>query len=149
LVERCGHIAVRACGIGISLAMRAVSRPLCPSSIETVSVVATSTMRCILFADDSINIRTLCKQELEGEGYRVLLAADGEEAVRLVQYASVDLAILDIGMPIVSGLEAARQIKSIAPTLPIVFFTAQSGAGMPNRWSELALGCIEKSGGLG
>jgi len=106
-------------------------------------------MRCILFADDSINIRTLCKQELEGEGYRVLLAADGEEAVRLVQYASVDLAILDIGMPIVSGLEAARQIKSIAPTLPIVFFTAQSGAGMPNRWSELALGCIEKSGGLG
>lgn len=106
-------------------------------------------MKSILFADDNHNIRTFCKQELEAEGYRVLLAGDGEEAVRLVHYASVDLAILDVSMPVISGLEAAQRIRSIAPTMPIVFFTAGGCDRLPSRWSELALGCVEKSDDLG
>jgi len=108
----------------------------------------TALMKSILFADDNINIRAFCKQELEAEGYRVLLASDGEEAARLLHYASIDLAILDIGMPIVGGVEAGRRIKSIAPDIPIIFFTANGRHRMPNRWSELAFACLEKSNDL-
>ena len=105
-------------------------------------------MKSILVADDNHNIRIFCQQELEAQGYRVLLARDGEEAVRLVHYASVDLAILDVSMPVVGGLEAAQRIRSIAPSMPIVFFTAGGCDRLPSRWSELALGCVEKSDDL-
>jgi CheY-like chemotaxis protein len=105
-------------------------------------------MKCILFADDNKNIREFCKQELEAEGYRVLLATDGKEAVRLAKYGGVDLAILDVRMPGVDGLEAAARIKAIAPAIAVVFFTADCQGRMPERWSELALGWIAKSNDL-
>jgi hypothetical protein len=46
-------------------------------------------------------------------------------------------------------VEAARRIRSIAPDIPIVFFTANGRERMPNLWSELASGCVEKSEDFG
>jgi two-component system NtrC family response regulator len=105
-------------------------------------------MKSILFADDNKNIREFCKQELEAEGYRVLLASDGEEAVRLAKYGGVNLAILDVRMPGVDGVEAAERIKAISPAIPVVFFTANYPGRVPQRWSELALGWLAKTNDL-
>ena len=81
-------------------------------------------MLTILLADDKKNIREFCKEELEDEGYRVFLARDGQEAIKLVQQKSPDLVILDICMPRLGGLDAVEPIRAIAPEVPIILFTA-------------------------
>ena len=81
-------------------------------------------MKTILLADDNKNIREFCKRELEDEGYRVLLARDGREAAQIVQSEPLDLAILDLNMPVVNGWEAAERIRAADPRVPIMFFTA-------------------------
>jgi len=63
---------------------------------------------------------------LEAMGYRVLIATNGEEAVRLFRehQSEVRLAILDVVMPRMGGVDAALRIRVSAPNLPILFQTA-------------------------
>ena len=75
---------------------------------------------CILIADDEKEIRDILRLLLEGEGYAVLTAEDGTEAA-----AEVDLYILDVNMPEVSGFPAAAEIRKHFDA-PIVFLTAYS-----------------------
>ena len=79
----------------------------------------------ILIADDEPDILEILRLLLEGEGYEVTAADDGREAVQKAD-ASVDLYILDIHMPVMSGFAAAMEIrrKFLAPVL---FLTAYSG----------------------
>jgi len=102
-------------------------------------------MATILFADDCANIREFCRQELEEEGYRVLLARDGEEAVNMVRSGTPDLAILDIWMPRVNGLEAAERIALIAPRIRIILFTNNDDLCLRDPRSAFAAACVEKS----
>ena len=102
-------------------------------------------MKTLLFADDNKNIREFCRQELEDEGYRVVLARDGREAVRLVREEHPDLAILDICMPRAGGLEAVERIKTIDPAIPIIFFTANDEDCVTDSRSRFANACVEKS----
>lgn len=106
-------------------------------------------MHTLLFADDRKNIREFCKHELEEEGYRVIVARDGREAVRLVQEEHPDLAILDICMPRAGGLEAVERIKAIDPAIPIIFFTANDEDCVTDSRSRFANACVEKSEDLG
>jgi two-component system response regulator MprA len=78
----------------------------------------------ILLADDQRGIRQFCKQELEAEGFHVVVAEDGVEAMDILSDCSVDLAILDEHMPRCSGLTAAQHIKQSYPHLPVILFTA-------------------------
>jgi CheY-like chemotaxis protein len=103
-------------------------------------------MKSILFADDNGHIREYCKRVFEAEGYRVVLARDGDEAVRLAMTESFDLIILDFGMPAVSGFEAAQRIKTVCPSLPIMFFTAHDEDCLPAR--RIAVAYVEKSDDL-
>lgn len=105
-------------------------------------------MTTILVADDSASIREFCRQELEAEGYRVLLARDGEEAVDLVQSERPDLAILDIWMPRVNGLEAIERIAAIDPSLRVILFTNNDELCLRDFRSTFAAACIEKGGGF-
>ena len=72
-------------------------------------------MTTILLADDKKNIRDFCKQELEDEGYHVVLARDGQEAIQLVQQEPPDLVVLDLCMPRVGGLDAVEPIRASPP----------------------------------
>jgi CheY-like chemotaxis protein len=101
-------------------------------------------MTTILFADDCANIREFCRQELEEEGYRVLLARDGKEAVDIVQSERPDLAILDIWMPRLNGLEAAERIATIDPGIRVILFTNNDELCLRDRRSVFAAACIEK-----
>ena len=79
---------------------------------------------CILIADDEKEIRDILRLLLEGEGYAVLTAEDGREAIAEAA-AEVDLYILDVNMPGVSGFPAAAEIRKHFDA-PIVFLTAYS-----------------------
>ena len=83
----------------------------------------------ILVADDSPNIREILKLSLETDGYTVVLAEDGEQALALVAREKPDLVIMDIMMPRVNGFQVCRRLKSDRAThdVPVIMLTAKSG----------------------
>jgi CheY-like chemotaxis protein len=105
-------------------------------------------MKTILFADDNRNIRAYCRAVFEDEGYRVVLARDGIEAVQVFRSETPDLAILDISMPRSGGLDALVQIKELAPEIPAILFTAHDEDCLRDDRAALATACIEKSENL-
>ena len=80
----------------------------------------------ILIADDHAVVREGTRQILEQEPDLnvVAEAADGEEAVRLAGSSGADVAIIDIAMPKVDGVEATRQIKTLYPAISVLILTA-------------------------
>ncbi len=78
----------------------------------------------ILIVDDDPSIRMLYKEELEDEGYDVVTASSGEEALRLFEEAKPDLVTLDILMPDMDGIQVLRKMKEKKPRLPIIMSTA-------------------------
>jgi len=105
-------------------------------------------MKTILLADDYESIREFCRQELEDEGYRVVTADDGEEAIDLVRKYSPDLVILDLHMPWKGGLKAAEQINSFNPGIPIILLTDHDESCLIEGHGVLAKVCIEKCADL-
>ncbi|MEW2555065.1 response regulator transcription factor [Streptomyces zhihengii] len=79
----------------------------------------------ILLADDHALVRRGVRLILDGEpGLRVVAeAGDGAEAVEMVRGHAVDLAVLDIGMPRMTGIQAARELASLRPGLRILMLT--------------------------
>ncbi len=84
-------------------------------------------MKKILLADDEKDILEFLKYNLEKEGFAVITAGDGEEAISLLS-ENPDLAILDIMMPKLNGFEVCAKIRENKKTanLPIIFLTAKS-----------------------
>jgi CheY-like chemotaxis protein len=82
----------------------------------------------VLICDDDPVILRLLQVNLEIEGYDVISAHHGEEAVQLAQSERPDLVVLDIMMPRMDGYEACKQIKSQDATrdIPIVFLSAKA-----------------------
>ena len=82
----------------------------------------------ILIADDSPNIREILKVSLEGDGYTVLLAEDGEQALDLVAREKPDLLIMDIMMPRVNGFQVCRRVKTDRATddVPVIMLSAKT-----------------------
>ncbi|HEX4949146.1 MAG TPA: response regulator [Blastocatellia bacterium] len=87
---------------------------------------AETTARKILVADDNDDIRDMLALLLRRLGHEVVVAADGESAVALARREKPDLILMDVMMPRLSGLEAARKIYEIAElhTVPIVAISA-------------------------
>jgi CheY-like chemotaxis protein len=102
-------------------------------------------MKTVLFADDDRIFREICKRILEEEGYQVLLASDGAEAIDTVKTKKTDLAILDIHMPIKGGMDAAEQIHAFDPSIPIILYTANDDTASRDCRSRFAVACVEKS----
>jgi DNA-binding response OmpR family regulator len=80
--------------------------------------------RTILVVDDEQSIRFLYREELEEEGYRVITAADGEEALRKVRRDKPDLITLDIRMPGMDGIEVLHRIREMDKEIPVIMSTA-------------------------
>jgi DNA-binding response OmpR family regulator len=79
----------------------------------------------ILVADDEEEIANLIAIHLEKEGYKVIKVFDGDEALKVIQTQSIDLAILDIMMPKMDGYEVTRQIRE-QHNMPIIFLSAKT-----------------------
>jgi DNA-binding response OmpR family regulator len=80
--------------------------------------------RTILLVDDDALMRRSLAFHLEQAGYRVHTSADAEDALAFVRNAPPDLAILDIGLPGMDGLDALRELKALY-NLPVIFLTAR------------------------
>jgi len=77
----------------------------------------------ILVVDDEEALRTVLAAELEGEGYQVTTAADGQEAINILSSAGFDLILLDIKMPNVDGFEVLKLAKERHPATKIIMLT--------------------------
>jgi len=82
------------------------------------------TPKLILIADDNALVRKLLRGMLErGGGWEVVGARDGQEAVLKAQELKPDAVILDLAMPVMDGLEAAREIGKALPSAPLILYT--------------------------
>ena len=81
--------------------------------------------RRVLVVDDDESILEITKLSLEGEGYRVALCTDGEQAIELVRDRPPDVLILDVMLPGRDGFEVCREIRKWS-NLPIILLTAKS-----------------------
>ena len=79
----------------------------------------------VLIVDDELSIRVSLRTILTGLGFGVVEAARGEEAIALVRTARFDVVLLDINMPGLGGVEVCRQVRRIAPILPVLMLTVQ------------------------
>ena len=78
----------------------------------------------IVLADDHVLVRQGLKSLLEREGYQVVAeASDGQEAVRHVELLQPDIAIMDISMPTLNGVSAAREISGSSPKTKTILLT--------------------------
>ncbi|MFF9118119.1 response regulator transcription factor [Streptomyces massasporeus] len=85
-------------------------------------------MAHVLIADDDADIRDLVAFKLTQSGHQVTAVEDGMAALRATRENTVDLALLDIRMPGMSGLDVCRELRATArtATLPVIMITARS-----------------------
>jgi DNA-binding response OmpR family regulator len=81
-------------------------------------------MTKILIAEDEKNLRSLYEQELREEGYAVIVASDGKEALELFRRERPDLVVLDILMPGMDGLELMGLMLGERNQVPVILNTA-------------------------
>jgi CheY-like chemotaxis protein len=100
-------------------------------------------VRRILIADDEHNIRHILDFSLHVEGFDVLAAQDGEEALALAASELPDLVIMDVMMPGCGGIEACRRLKQNPRTrqIPVILLTARSSR--EDREAGEAAGAVE------
>jgi len=78
----------------------------------------------ILVVDDDLHIQRLYKEEFEEEGYDVVIASNGQEAIELFNSENPDIVTLDILLPDIDGIRLLRQMKEKDPKVPIIMSTA-------------------------
>jgi two-component system response regulator HydG len=78
----------------------------------------------LLIADDDPGLRESLERTLTREGYRVILASDGNAALERLQAGRVDLVLTDLKMPGLSGIELLRAVKAIAADVDVILLTA-------------------------
>jgi len=83
----------------------------------------------ILIADDEAPIREILIRSLKDKGYRFFSASNGEQAVEIAQKNPIDLAILDIRMPEMDGVEALKQIKALDENIEVLIMTGHADIG--------------------
>ena len=81
----------------------------------------------ILIVDDDASVRDSIKKVLLDEGYDVLLAADGHEAVECCDPHEIDALLLDLNLPRRGGWDIFEQFTSRNPTLPVIIITGVTG----------------------
>ncbi|MBV0892828.1 phosphate regulon transcriptional regulator PhoB [Paracoccus sp. Z118] len=86
---------------------------------------------CVLVVEDEGAQREVLKYNLEAEGFHVVMAENGDEAMLLVQEENPDLIVLDWMLPNVSGIEVCRRVKADPETrpIPIIMLSARSEEG--------------------
>jgi len=106
----------------------------------TRSEIVLGSMATILLIDDELQETGIVRRRLlEGEGYDVVEATTGKEALRQFRSHKVDLVLLDYWMAGMNGIAVAREIKNISPTVPVVMLSGFAelpgeGDGIVEKW---------------
>ncbi len=86
----------------------------------------------ILVVDDNIMVRESYTELLRHRGYEVVQAGDGAQALDVLRDEAVDLAIVDVMMPVMDGLELRQHLNAMEPTITTILVT-----GQPDRLESL------------
>ena len=92
----------------------------------------------ILVVDDEAHILEFVRGYLERDGYEVLTASDGDEAIELANQAHPDLLVLDVMLPRRSGFDVLRSLRSAGSSIPVIMLTARDD--LIDRVAGLELG---------
>jgi len=101
----------------------------------------------LLIVDDDTNIQRLYKEELEEEGYDIVIASTGKDALEMFEKENPDIVTLDILMPDIDGISLLRKMKEKRPDIPIIMSTAYDYRDDFAVWASEAY--IVKSSDLG
>ena len=94
---------------------------------------------CVLIVDDNIQLRRVIRGQVESAGLEVCgEAVDGLDAIDKARELKPDLIILDLSMPRMNGIDAARELSEICPNTPILLYTMH--ADVIRRSNELPTG---------
>ena len=98
-------------------------------------------MEKILLVEDNDMNRDMLSRRLSRRGYYVVVAADGEQGIRLARAEAPDLILMDMSLPVLDGWEATRRLKAAPETqcIPIIALTAHAMSG--DREKAIAAGC--------
>lgn len=101
-----------------------------PESVEETDELALNDF-LVLVVDDMVDNAVVLSLDLQQEGYRVVTASDGEQAISVATKTYPDIILMDIGMPELDGLEAARRIRETDAlrSVPIIAVTAFGTGG--------------------
>jgi two-component system cell cycle response regulator DivK len=97
----------------------------------------------VLVVDDSDDIRKLICMKLRCKGYRVLEAANGQEAVELATRSHPGLILMDLSMPVMDGYEATRRIKALPGFCEVPVVAISAFCDSSNNRKALEAGCVE------
>jgi len=84
----------------------------------------------ILIVEDELSLQQQLADELRAQNYVVDVASDGEEGLYYGKEYPIDMAIIDLGLPKIDGVEVIKQLRQSGHSYPILILTAR------NRWQE-------------
>src|SRR5690606_22521830 len=106
-------------------------------AVEAPSVIKPT----VMVVDDSLTMRKVLSRTLEREGYVVITAKDGMDALQVLQETRPDIILLDIEMPRMDGFEFARNVRGDAETalIPIIMISSRTAEKYQNHAKELGV----------
>jgi DNA-binding NtrC family response regulator len=99
----------------------------------------------LLIADRNRNIREFLQRELITDGYRVLLACDGRQVLKIIENETPDLLIIDLDIPYADELRVFERLQDAHQVIPVLVHTLPSGKTI-NAFIQRASGFVEKDG---
>lgn len=100
-------------------------------------------IRTVLVVDDNIDAVMIVTRMLESEGLRVFGATSGAEALRLAVEEAIDVALVDVMMPVMDGLEFCAALQASARTRHIALIMLTANDDVPTRVAAMRLGVSE------
>ncbi|WP_456049268.1 Hpt domain-containing protein [Acinetobacter halotolerans] len=131
---------------GQNIARQAQSTPRAKQADETYTKQRYDERRLIMIVDDSVTVRKVTSRLLERQGYDVVTAKDGVDAIEQLETIKPDLMLLDIEMPRMDGFEVTNLVRhhEIHRNLPIIMITSRTGE--KHRERALSLGVNQYMG---
>ncbi len=100
-------------------------------------------MTSILLVEDNENNRDMLTRRLQKKGFEILTAVDGQQGIDIAEQAQPDLILMDMGLPVLDGWEATRQIKSNKNTMEIPIIGLSAHAMSADRKKAIDAGCCD------
>jgi chemosensory pili system protein ChpA (sensor histidine kinase/response regulator) len=125
----------------VSLAHHLEHQPATRARVAAPVIDVTAQARVAMVVDDSLTVRKVTQRLLEREGYQVVLAKDGVDALEQVREARPDIMLVDIEMPRMDGFDLARNIRGNDSTrdIPIIMITSRTADKHRNYAADLGV----------
>jgi CheY-like chemotaxis protein len=91
----------------------------------------------MLITDDDRDFRETLRGVFETRGFRTLLAEDGQQAIEIVHREQIHVALLDMHMPRLTGLETIRRVKRVRAVVPCILISAEMDEGLAEEAKEV------------